>query len=163
MLSTISSIRLSSKRLSCSRELGASNGSSRRVCMRKKAASHPYHVQVIVGETEASEAALRRFRRLVNVSGVVPESRRRMRFESSRDRKQRKLVEKFQKRKRAFMDEIQTYEEIHGSMDPSPFQDMFGSDENMIDMDARIQGLLEAAQNGPGQLNYQHVHQQYAQ
>eukprot|EP01023_Acetabularia_acetabulum_P058932 TRINITY_DN7030_c0_g2_i1.p1 TRINITY_DN7030_c0_g2~~TRINITY_DN7030_c0_g2_i1.p1 ORF type:complete len:223 (-),score=30.66 TRINITY_DN7030_c0_g2_i1:407-1075(-) len=125
---------------------GRGNGST---LWMKKAGVHPFHVEVVVGEGESEEVALKRFKRAVNRSGVVPEARRRMRFENSQDRKKRKLIEKFQAKKRTFVDEVTTYDQTHGIMEPSPFQDLFDSGaDSLNDQQASVNALIDMASGG---------------
>eukprot|EP01025_Chloroclados_australasicus_P032972 TRINITY_DN334_c0_g1_i1.p3 TRINITY_DN334_c0_g1~~TRINITY_DN334_c0_g1_i1.p3 ORF type:complete len:182 (+),score=27.49 TRINITY_DN334_c0_g1_i1:87-632(+) len=123
-----------------------SNRTVSRVWAKKSV--HPYHVEVLVGEGEPEEAALKRFKRLVNQSGVVQEARRRRRFESTQDRKKRKLQEKFAARKRKFQDNILTYDQLHGQHEASPFQDLFGNGESIGDNAESVQRLMQMASGG---------------
>eukprot|EP01023_Acetabularia_acetabulum_P031913 TRINITY_DN2986_c0_g1_i6.p1 TRINITY_DN2986_c0_g1~~TRINITY_DN2986_c0_g1_i6.p1 ORF type:complete len:213 (+),score=12.86 TRINITY_DN2986_c0_g1_i6:224-862(+) len=128
------------------KQLGIGNGTIQRLWMKKrKSCIHPFHVEVVVEEGEPEERAISRFRRKVNQSGVVSESRRRMRFESNRDRKMRKLQEKFRKRRQKFEDEIETYDQVHGIIEPSPFQDLFGDDELMSGTTTSVNELIAMA------------------
>jgi ribosomal protein S21 len=66
-------------------------GANRMDVMNKK---DTYNVRVDVGDTEAPEAALRRFTRQWKQSGVLDEVRKRRTFEDKQDIKKRKIRER---------------------------------------------------------------------
>mmetsp|Transcript_16827 Transcript_16827/g.36609 ORF Transcript_16827/g.36609 Transcript_16827/m.36609 type:complete len:88 (+) Transcript_16827:85-348(+) len=60
-----------------------------------------YNTEVVVGESEPAESAIRRFRRAVMQAGVIPEVRRRRYFETPQDIKKRKEANKHARNRRA--------------------------------------------------------------
>lgn len=103
--------------------MGPSNGSISRTCMR---ASDSYHVEIVLGETEPEDSAMRRFRRAVMGSNVIQEARRRRKFEDTQDIKKRKMRERGQWKKRTW--KLETYDDVQGE-EPAPFADLFGEDD----------------------------------
>ena len=62
-----------------------------------------YNVQVVVAENEPEEKLLSRFRRAVLKAGVIQECKRRRFFESSQDRKKRKVREASKRNRKRFV------------------------------------------------------------
>jgi len=60
-----------------------------------------FNTEVVVGETEPAESAIRRFRRAVMQAGVIPEVRRRRYFETPQDIMKRKEKEGHSRKRRA--------------------------------------------------------------
>jgi small subunit ribosomal protein S21 len=58
--------------------------------------------QVIVGENEAIESALRRFKREVSKAGIFPDMRKHRHFETPLEKRKRKEVAKHKQSKRRF-------------------------------------------------------------
>ncbi|MDM9381902.1 30S ribosomal protein S21 [Chlorogloeopsis sp. ULAP01] len=58
--------------------------------------------QVIVGENEGIESALRRFKRQVSKAGIFPDMRKNRHFETPLEKRKRKAVAKQKQRKRGF-------------------------------------------------------------
>lgn len=56
--------------------------------------------QVILGETEGIESALRRFKRQVSKAGIFPDMRKHRHFETPLEKRKRKAVAKHKQRKR---------------------------------------------------------------
>eukprot|EP01025_Chloroclados_australasicus_P006949 TRINITY_DN12200_c2_g1_i2.p2 TRINITY_DN12200_c2_g1~~TRINITY_DN12200_c2_g1_i2.p2 ORF type:complete len:146 (-),score=12.40 TRINITY_DN12200_c2_g1_i2:312-749(-) len=108
-----------------------SNNFASKVCM--KGSSKCYHVEITVNDREPEDAALRRFRRAVTSAKVVYEVRRRRTFENRQDILKRKT------RERGLFKRIpdpETWTETRGTMEPSPFGDMFGEPEDIFAADA---------------------------
>eukprot|EP00238_Polyblepharides_amylifera_P000584 CAMPEP_0196571128 /NCGR_PEP_ID=MMETSP1081-20130531/1296_1 /TAXON_ID=36882 /ORGANISM="Pyramimonas amylifera, Strain CCMP720" /LENGTH=90 /DNA_ID=CAMNT_0041887925 /DNA_START=139 /DNA_END=411 /DNA_ORIENTATION=+ len=59
-----------------------------------------YNTEVVVGENEPSESAIRRFRRSVMQAGIIPEVRRRRYFETPQDIKKRKEADGHARKRR---------------------------------------------------------------
>ncbi|KAL4445775.1 hypothetical protein ABPG77_008974 [Micractinium sp. CCAP 211/92] len=98
----------------------ASNGSER----TSMKARNTYQVQVVVGEDEPQDNALKRFRREVMTAGVIPEVRRRRYFENAVDAKKRKTKEARMAAKR--QQAVRSFAQVAGQ-EPAPFSDMFGT------------------------------------
>jgi small subunit ribosomal protein S21 len=58
--------------------------------------------QIIVGENEAIESALRRFKREVSKAGIFPDMRKHRHFETPLEKRKRKEVAKHKQSKRRF-------------------------------------------------------------
>ncbi|MBF2006818.1 30S ribosomal protein S21 [Chlorogloeopsis fritschii PCC 9212] len=58
--------------------------------------------QIIVGENEGIESALRRFKRQVSKAGIFPDMRKNRHFETPLEKRKRKAVAKQKQRKRGF-------------------------------------------------------------
>jgi small subunit ribosomal protein S21 len=56
--------------------------------------------QVIVGENEGIESALRRFKRVVSKAGVFPDMRKNRHFETPIEKRKRKAIARQRKRRR---------------------------------------------------------------
>ncbi|HEY9597257.1 MAG TPA: 30S ribosomal protein S21 [Cyanophyceae cyanobacterium] len=56
--------------------------------------------QVILGENEGIESALRRFKRQVSKAGIFPDMRKYRHFETPLEKRKRKLVARQKQRKR---------------------------------------------------------------
>lgn len=56
--------------------------------------------QVILGETEGIESALRRFKRQVSKAGIFPDMKKHRHFETPLEKRKRKAVAKHKQRKR---------------------------------------------------------------
>ncbi|HBB34570.1 MAG TPA: 30S ribosomal protein S21 [Cyanobacteria bacterium UBA8803] len=59
--------------------------------------------QVIVGENEGIESALRRFKRQVSRAGIFPDMRKHRHFETPLQKRKRKLIARHKQRKRGYM------------------------------------------------------------
>lgn len=55
--------------------------------------------QIIVGESEGIESALRRFKRTVSKAGIFPDMRKHRHFETPLEKKKRKAIAKRRKRR----------------------------------------------------------------
>ncbi|KAK3270072.1 hypothetical protein CYMTET_21513 [Cymbomonas tetramitiformis] len=62
-----------------------------------------YNTEVVVGENEPVESAIRRFRRSMMSANVIPEVRRRRYFETPQDIKKRKMANAAARNRRAKM------------------------------------------------------------
>ena len=58
--------------------------------------------QVILGEDEGIESALRRFRRSVSKAGTFPDMRKNRHFETPLQKRKRKSLARHRRRKRSF-------------------------------------------------------------
>ena len=58
--------------------------------------------QIIVGENEGIESALRRFKRQVSKAGIFPDIKKNRHFETPLEKRKRKAVAKQKQRKRGF-------------------------------------------------------------
>jgi small subunit ribosomal protein S21 len=58
--------------------------------------------QIILGENEGIESALRRFKREVSKAGIFPDMRKKCHFETPLQKRKRKAVAKHKQRKRGF-------------------------------------------------------------
>jgi small subunit ribosomal protein S21 len=58
--------------------------------------------QIIVGENEGIESALRRFKRQVSKAGIFPDMRKNRHFETPLEKRKRKAVANHKQRKRRF-------------------------------------------------------------
>ncbi|AHJ28262.1 30S ribosomal protein S21 [Nodularia spumigena CS-584] len=58
--------------------------------------------QIIVGENEAIESALRRFKREVSKAGIFPDMRKHRHFETPLEKRKRKEIAKHRQSKRRF-------------------------------------------------------------
>lgn len=58
--------------------------------------------QVVLGENEAIESALRRFKRAVSKAGIFPDMRKHRHFETPIEKQKRKTLAKHKQRKRKF-------------------------------------------------------------
>ena len=58
--------------------------------------------QIILGENEGIESALRRFKRQVSRAGIFPDMRKHRHFETPIEKRKRKLVARQKQRKRGF-------------------------------------------------------------
>ncbi len=58
--------------------------------------------QIIIGENEGIESALRRFKRQVSKAGIFPDMRKNRHFETPLEKRKRKAVAKQKQRKRRF-------------------------------------------------------------
>ncbi|AFZ22917.1 MULTISPECIES: 30S ribosomal protein S21 [Cylindrospermum] len=58
--------------------------------------------QIIVGENEGIESALRRFKRQVSKAGIFPDMRKNRHFETPLEKRKRKAVAKHKQSKRRF-------------------------------------------------------------
>jgi small subunit ribosomal protein S21 len=58
--------------------------------------------QVIPGESEGIESALRRFKREVSKAGIFPDMRKHRHFETPLEKRKRKEIAKHKQRKRKF-------------------------------------------------------------
>ena len=68
-------------------------------CLVSEVDSHKYAMtQVVVGENEAIESALRRFKRQVSKAGIFSEVKRRRHFETPQEKRKRKAVARRKKR-----------------------------------------------------------------
>ncbi|HEY9633386.1 MAG TPA: 30S ribosomal protein S21 [Coleofasciculaceae cyanobacterium] len=56
--------------------------------------------QVILGENEGIESALRRFKRQVSKAGIFPDMRKHRHFETPLEKRKRKLIARHKQRKR---------------------------------------------------------------
>lgn len=57
--------------------------------------------QVILGENEGIESALRRFKRQVSRAGIFPDMRKHRHFETPLEKRKRKLVARHKQQKRS--------------------------------------------------------------
>lgn len=55
--------------------------------------------QIIIGENEGIESALRRFKRQVSKAGIFPDMRKHRHFETPLEKRKRKLVARHKQRK----------------------------------------------------------------
>uniref|UniRef100_A0A061R4Y4 Small subunit ribosomal protein S21 n=1 Tax=Tetraselmis sp. GSL018 TaxID=582737 RepID=A0A061R4Y4_9CHLO len=104
------------------------NNTSSRLSMKSKGT---FNVEVVVGENEPADLALRRFRRAVNSAGVIAEAKRRRRFEDHQDILKRKTKELRLKKSKKFI-RPPTWEEARGTMEPAPFADLFGEPDDIF-------------------------------
>lgn len=58
--------------------------------------------QIVVGENEGIESALRRFKRQVSRAGILPDLRKHRHFETPLEKRKRKAVANHKQRKRHF-------------------------------------------------------------
>ncbi len=58
--------------------------------------------QIVVGENEGIESALRRFKRQVSKAGILPDLRKYRHFETPLEKRKRKAVAKHKQRKKRF-------------------------------------------------------------
>ncbi len=58
--------------------------------------------QIILGEAEGIESALRRFKRKVSRAGIFPDMRKHRHFETPLEKRKRKEIAKHKNRKRRF-------------------------------------------------------------
>lgn len=58
--------------------------------------------QVIPGENEAIESALRRFKRKVSQAGIFPDMRKHRHFETPIEKRKRKAIASHKQRRRSF-------------------------------------------------------------
>jgi small subunit ribosomal protein S21 len=58
--------------------------------------------QIILGEAEGIESALRRFKRQVSKAGIFPDMRKHRHFETPIEKRKRKEVAKHKQRKKRF-------------------------------------------------------------
>jgi small subunit ribosomal protein S21 len=58
--------------------------------------------QVILGENEGIESALRRFKRQVSKAGIFPDMRKNRHFETPLEKQKRKALAKHKQRRRKF-------------------------------------------------------------
>ncbi|MDX2097097.1 MAG: 30S ribosomal protein S21 [Leptolyngbyaceae cyanobacterium bins.59] len=58
--------------------------------------------QVVLGESEGIESALRRFKRQVSKAGIFPDMRKNRHFETPSEKRKRKELAKHKQRKRNF-------------------------------------------------------------
>jgi len=98
--------------------------------------TYPFHLtslQIVVGNDEPQDVALKRFRREVAGTGLVQEVRRRRYFENSVDMKKRKLKEKSMKIKRARQGRnfTKSYGQTFGQ-ETAPFTDLFGTPDDIF-------------------------------
>eukprot|EP00873_Tetraselmis_striata_P044345 jgi/Tetstr1/464609/TSEL_009364.t2 len=105
---------------------GVSNGTAAKLAMKSK---KTYNVEVAVGVDEPADSALRRFRRAVTSSGVIPELRRRRYFENTQDMRKRKVKELRMKNKKNFR--VATWEDTQNTP-PAPFADLFGEPDDIF-------------------------------
>ncbi|EFN57431.1 hypothetical protein CHLNCDRAFT_142894 [Chlorella variabilis] len=112
----------------------ASNGTAQKLAMKSRST---YQVQVVVGDDEPQDNALKRFRREVMSAGkhrthrsfcVIPEVRRRRYFENSVDAKKRKHKESRMAMKR--QQAVRNFSQVSGQ-EPAPFSDMFGASDDL--------------------------------
>eukprot|EP00887_Chlorella_sp_A99_P001576 scaffold8.g1576.t1 len=103
------------------------NGS--RVAMKGR---NSFQVEVVVGEDEPQDNAMKRFRREVIYAGVIPEVRRRRYFENNADAKKRKTKESRikAKRERNRPFAVKSFGQAVG-VEPTPFSDLFGSPDDL--------------------------------
>ncbi|KAI3438570.1 hypothetical protein D9Q98_000997 [Chlorella vulgaris] len=106
-----------------SKALGVSNGTQHK--LRQKARS-TFQVQIVVGEDEPQDNAMKRFRREVMTAGLIPEVRRRRYFENTVDMKKRKVKESHMAAKR--QNTVRSFSQVSGQ-EPAPFSDMFQTGE----------------------------------
>lgn len=139
-MSALSSMKLLAKPLphTCTsgrHSLRASNGTEKFACMAKK---HVFNVEITVPEGENQDQALRTFRRAVVAANIIPEVRRRQRFENPQDAKKRKMKEMHIRRARQKLYRTPTYDEVVGGTEPAPFADMFGDPDDIFAEDGGI-------------------------
>merc|ERR1712023_253930 len=128
LLSSMAGLAMASSRLATQwsrpapERLSVQNGTASQVAMKSKGT---FILEVSVGQNEPSDSALRRFRRAVTTSGIMPEVRRRRYFENTQDMQKRKVKElrKFPR--------PPTWEESQSTVDPAPFADMFGEPDDI--------------------------------
>ncbi|GAB4813621.1 hypothetical protein N2152v2_000667 [Parachlorella kessleri] len=114
-----------------------SNGTVQRLAMKSKKTYQvetPFHLtgileQVVVGNEEATDIAMKRFRREVMAAGVIPEVRRRRYFENTAEAKKRKFKESRMKAKR--FQGVKPYGQTVG-LEPAPFSDLFGTADDIF-------------------------------
>jgi small subunit ribosomal protein S21 len=58
--------------------------------------------QIIIGENEGIESALRRFKRQVSKAGIFPDMRKNRHFETPLEKRKRKLIARHKQNKRRF-------------------------------------------------------------
>lgn len=103
-----------------------SNGTVQKLAMKSR---HTFQVEVVVGNEEATDIAMKRFRREVMTAGVIPEVRRRRYFENTVDAKKRKMKESRLKAKR--FTGAKQWGQVIG-LEPAPFSDLFGTADDIF-------------------------------
>ncbi|CAL5226950.1 g9834 [Coccomyxa viridis] len=93
--------------------------------------SQTYHLEIVVGEDEAPENALKRFRWATKSSGLVNEARRRRYFENKQDEIKRRVRDGHMKKSKRYVPPP-TYEDAVTTMEPAPFADLFGDSEDIF-------------------------------
>lgn len=88
-------------------------------------------LQIVVGPDEPQDSAMKRFRREVMSAGLVQEVRRRRYFENSVDAKKRKEKDCRIKTRRDRKFPPRTYSQTMAP-EPSPFNDMFGTPDDLF-------------------------------
>ncbi|CAK0786154.1 hypothetical protein CVIRNUC_009367 [Coccomyxa viridis] len=131
MMSTLSAFLPSvglRPRHTCKHSLSSSNGTASKLYMKS---SHAYHVEVLVGDDEPPENALKRFRWATKTSGLVQEARRRRYFENTQDEKKRRIKDGHMKKSKRYVPPPR-YEEAVTTLEPAPFADLFGDSDNIF-------------------------------
>lgn len=108
-----------------------SNGNAQKTSMKK---AHSLQVEIVVGQDEPQDVALKRFRREVMNVGVIMEVRRRRYFETPIDIVKRKQKEKGLKNKlmrRGRGAPVVSYGQVAGPQQ-APFADLFGSPDDIF-------------------------------
>lgn len=110
------------------RRLGVQNGNASRLFMKSKGT---FNFEVVVGQNEPGDSAVRRFRRAANSIGLIQEVKRRRYFEDTQDIIKRKVKELRLKKSKKFV-QPPTWEATHSTADPAPFADLFGEPDDVF-------------------------------
>ncbi|BDA41078.1 g6175 [Coccomyxa elongata] len=110
--------------------------------------NNTYHIEVLVGEDEPPENALKRFRWASKSTGVVQEARRRQHFENTQDEKKRRLKDGHMKKSKKWIPPPR-FEDVVTTLESPPFADLFGEPSDIFS-----EGKLQPNGNGNGKKRF---------